>query len=195
MPAPMMSTETTSTQLVLANPARAIAGEATPNTTQPAAIRSAKTPSSKVSSTSAGKAARRTIRACQATAESPAGGGSIQPSPKITAAAPKARCPVRRRQRGRAAEARSLAPPPPRAHNRRICVVRFLRAAQHACQPSAQGGGNRERHARLLAHDIEKNTAGQTQNLAIRLGFDGGSSRAVGEKRHFPEGFSLVEDL
>jgi hypothetical protein len=79
-----------------------------------------------------------------------------------------------------------------RSHGSHRCVDR-LWLIQHGCQAAAEGGRDRERDARLLAHEIEKGAAVQTQNLAIGLGLDGGGPRAVGEKGHFPEWFAGLE--
>src|SRR6478609_10690558 len=102
MAAPMMSTATTSTQFVQAKPVSATVGEVTPNTTQPPAIKRASTPSISASSMSAGNAASRTTSACHAGADSPAGGGSAQPSPNMTSAAISASPPRPGRHRGSA---------------------------------------------------------------------------------------------
>jgi hypothetical protein len=70
-----------------------------------------------------------------------------------------------------------------------------LRLIQHCRQTAAESGGDRERYAGLLTNEIEKGAAVQAQDLAIGLSLDGGSPRAVGEKRHFPEWFAGVEDF
>jgi hypothetical protein len=102
MAAPMMSAATTKTQFALAKPVRATTGVVMPNTTQALAIKSASTPSSSASSASAGNPATNTISACHATADSPGGGGSIQPSAKMTIAATRANPPRPSRHRVRA---------------------------------------------------------------------------------------------
>ena len=74
-------------------------------------------------------------------------------------------------------------------------VLYHLRLVQHGGQTPAESGGDCERHSGLLAHELEEGAAVQTQDLAIGLGFDGRSPRAVGEERHFSEWFAGVQDL
>jgi len=54
-------------------------------------------------------------------------------------------------------------------------------------KPPAERRGDRQRHLRLPAHEVEETAAGESEHIGIAVRSDGRRARLAGEQAHLPE--------